>query len=90
MLPTPRGPLISVCPGWVLTDLAKDQLQDEEWCRTNSIDAAESLEIARLSIPQMEFTRAEDVASLVVYLCGDSARGITGQAINICGGLSLH
>jgi 3-hydroxybutyrate dehydrogenase len=80
----------AVCPGWVLTDLSKDQLTDREWCETNSIDTAESIEIARLSIPQMEFTRAEDVASLVTYLCGESARGITGQAINICGGLSLH
>jgi NAD(P)-dependent dehydrogenase (short-subunit alcohol dehydrogenase family) len=80
----------AVCPGWVLTDLAKDQLTDLNWCDSNSIDPPQSIEIARLSIPQMEFTRAEDVASLVTYLCGHSARGITGQAINICGGLSLH
>jgi NAD(P)-dependent dehydrogenase (short-subunit alcohol dehydrogenase family) len=80
----------AVCPGWVLTDLARDQLTDLNWCDSNSIDPPQSIEIARLSIPQMEFTRAEEVASLVTYLCGDSARGITGQAINICGGLSLH
>jgi ketoreductase len=80
----------AVCPGWVLTDMSKEQLTDNEWCKTNEIDPPESVEIARLSIPQMEFTRPEDVASLVTYLCGESARSITGQAINICGGLSLH
>jgi NAD(P)-dependent dehydrogenase (short-subunit alcohol dehydrogenase family) len=32
----------------------------------------------------------EEIASLAVYLCSDGARGITGQAINICGGRAFH
>jgi len=32
-----------------------------------------------------EFTTAEDVADLVVYLCSESARRISGQAIAIDG-----
>jgi ketoreductase len=80
----------AVCPGWVETQMALDQLQDEEWCQLNEISPADSIEIARLSIPQGRFVQPHEVAALVAYLCGDEAGSITGQAINICGGLSLH
>lgn len=80
----------AVCPGWVDTDMARDQLNDEEWCRLNNMDRQHSLENARLSVPQERFIEPNEVANLVAYLCSESARGITGQAINICGGLSLH
>ena len=80
----------AVCPGWVDTDMARDQLNDEEWCRLNNMERQHSLENARLSVPQERFIEPSEVANLVAYLCSESARGITGQAINICGGLSLH
>jgi NAD(P)-dependent dehydrogenase (short-subunit alcohol dehydrogenase family) len=80
----------AVCPGWVATDMAFDQISDPQWCRLNNIDSAHSLEIARLSVPQERFIEASEVAALVTYLASDDARGITGQAINICGGLSIH
>ncbi len=80
----------AVCPGWVDTDMARNQLDDEEWCKLNNIDRSDSLEIARLSVPQQRFIEPNEVANLVSYLCSNFARGITGQAINICGGLSLH
>lgn len=79
----------AICPGWVNTELAQAQLSDPEWCKLNSIDRKESLEIARLSIPQMRFIEPEEVAEMAVYLAGDAARGITGQAVNICGGMCL-
>ena len=80
----------AVCPGWVKTKMALDQLQDPTWCELNAIDEEQSVEIARLSVPQMRFIEPEEVADLVSFLCSESARGITGQAINICGGLSIH
>ncbi len=79
----------AICPGWVDTDMARGQLLDPEWCKLNSVNAEESLENARLSIPQMRFIQAEEVADLALYLAGDSGRGITGQAINVCGGMCL-
>lgn len=79
----------AVCPGWVLTDMSRNQLTDETWCEDTGIATSESIDIARLSVPQMRFIEAEEVASLVTYLCSQDARGITGQAINVCGGLSL-
>lgn len=80
----------AVCPGWVETDMAINQLEDEQWLKLNGIDLKESVEIARLSVPQHRFIQPEEIAHLVAYLCSDDARGITGQAINICGGLSLR
>jgi NAD(P)-dependent dehydrogenase (short-subunit alcohol dehydrogenase family) len=80
----------AVCPGWVDTEMARGQLDDEKWCKLNEMEREHSLENARLSVPQQRFIEPSEVANLVSYLCSDSARGITGQAINICGGLSLH
>jgi ketoreductase len=80
----------AVCPGWVETQMALDQLQDKEWCQLNEIAPADSVEIARLSIPQGRFVQPHEVSALVAFLAGDEAGSITGQAINICGGLSLH
>jgi len=79
----------AVCPGWVMTEMAKEQLNDETWCGLNDLDASQSEEIARLSVPQMRFIEPYEVGQLVAFLCSDDARGITGQAINICGGLSI-
>lgn len=79
----------AICPGWVNTDMARGQLADPEWCKLNSVNSEESMEIARLSVPQMRFVEPEEVADLAIYLCGDPARGITGQAINICGGMCM-
>jgi 3-hydroxybutyrate dehydrogenase len=80
----------AICPGWVLTEMALKQLGDEQWLKLNNIDPSQSLEIARLSSPQERFIEETEIADLVVYLCSNQARGITGQSINICGGLSLR
>jgi len=80
----------AVCPGWVATDMAFDQIQDSKWCGLNQIEPNDSMDIARFSVPQQRFIDAAEVAALVTYLASDAARGITGQAINICGGLSVH
>jgi len=80
----------AVCPGWVLTDLARTQMEDPHWQNLSGLPADESMELTRLSVPQERFLDPAEVASLVLYLASPMARGITGQAINICGGLSLH
>jgi NAD(P)-dependent dehydrogenase (short-subunit alcohol dehydrogenase family) len=80
----------AICPGWVLTEMARKQLADDQWCRLNSIDQSQSLEIARLSIPQERFIEEEEIAHLTLFLCSNQGKGITGQSINVCGGLSLR
>lgn len=80
----------AVCPGWVATEMARAQLNDEKWCKLNQLEVSQSEEIARLSVPQKRLIQPEEVAHLVAFLCSENARGITGQSINICGGLSLN
>jgi len=70
--------------------MAHEQINDEKWCNLNSIEVKDSEEIARLSVPQERLIDPLEVANLILYLSSDLARGITGQSINICGGLSIH
>jgi NAD(P)-dependent dehydrogenase (short-subunit alcohol dehydrogenase family) len=39
---------------------------------------------------QHRIIEPEEVAAMAVYLASEEAKGITGQALNICGGLIFH
>ncbi|MDR1169195.1 MAG: SDR family oxidoreductase [Heliobacteriaceae bacterium] len=67
----------TVNPGWVDTDMGR-----------NSAGEFSTEEIIE-TIPQRRFVEPVEVAKLVKYLVSEDARGITGQSINICAGLSL-
>lgn len=87
-----RGVTVNaVCPGWVKTDLSVTQIESPQWRDLTGMPgtAEDSMDFTLLSVPQERFIEVEEVADLVTYLAGESARGITGQAINICGGLSI-
>ena len=66
-------------PGWVKTELASDLFEQ------GVIDESEQLEM----IPQRRFIHPSEIAALVNYLVSEDAKGITGQSMNICAGLSL-
>lgn len=78
-----------ICPGWVATDMALKQLKDPKWCMENQIPPDESIAIAELSVPQKRLLDPFEIANLASFLSTDASKGITGQAITICGGLSL-
>lgn len=80
----------AVCPGWVATEMTKEQLEDPNWCKLNSMDTNDAIANACFAVPQNRFIEPDEVAGLVAFLVSDTARGITGQSINICGGLSLQ
>lgn len=80
----------AVCPGWVLTEMATAQLQDPEYATLTGTTPEEAMQNACFSIPQQRMIEPDEVAALVAFLASDAARGITGQSINICGGMSLH
>lgn len=63
-------------PGWVDTPLAQNALNKEEY--------QEVIDIT----PQKRFVEPIEIAKLCEYLISDSAKGITGQGINVCAGLS--
>ena len=64
-------------PGWVETPLTNSSLTNE--------DKQEVLYVT----PQKRFIQPIEIAKLCEYLISDDAKGITGQNINLCAGLSI-
>jgi NAD(P)-dependent dehydrogenase (short-subunit alcohol dehydrogenase family) len=58
--------------------------------KATGMPEAEVIEKAVGRSLQQRLLEPEEIASLAVYLASDEARGITGQAINICGGRVFH
>ena len=63
-------------PGWVETNLTNNALDKKEKEQTLDI------------IPQKRFIEPIEVAKLCKYLVSEDAKGLTGQNINLCAGLS--
>ena len=78
----------AVCPGCVRTPMQDREViwegalrgMDPEDVRQNYIDHTP---LGRLCEP-------EDVADVIHFLCSDKARFMTGQAVNVTGGIVLH
>lgn len=69
----------TINPGWVETDLGISSIEDSDFSKDEIID----------TIPQKRFVKPEEVAKLCRYLISEDAKGITGQAVNLCAGLSV-
>ena len=41
-------------------------------------------------IPFKTYQTPEDIGNAVVFLASDDAREITGQALNVCGGMAFN
>jgi ketoreductase len=77
----------AICPGWVETEMAR--LGIEESAANQGITPEEFKKQAVAAVPIGRFLDADEVAELALYLASDKAGGITGQAINICGGQTM-
>ncbi|MDG4855910.1 MULTISPECIES: SDR family NAD(P)-dependent oxidoreductase [unclassified Mesorhizobium] len=74
----------AICPGFVETDMLEESIQRiVEKTGRSADEARASLSAAN---PQARFIQPEEVAAAVLWLCGDAARSITGQAISVSGG----
>lgn len=69
----------TINPGWVETDLGLGSISDSDFSKEEIVEC----------IPQKRFVEPIEVARLVKYLISDDARGVTGQGINLCAGLSV-
>jgi 3-oxoacyl-[acyl-carrier protein] reductase len=72
----------AVCPGIVDTEMW------QIWLRDHSAEEAEHLIRQRTTLGRV--ARPEDVAGVVRFLASDDAAFITGQAINVDGGIIFH
>ena len=69
----------TINPGWVDTELGNASIEDSEFSKEEILDC----------IPQRRFVTPVEVAGMVEYLISDKAKGVTGQSINLCAGLSV-
>ena len=77
----------AICPGWVDTEMARSGM--DQIAATQGISVEEFKKHALEAVPIKRFLEPEEVAQLVLYLASDKTGGITGQAINICGGQTM-
>jgi len=72
-----RGVTVNIiAPGYIKTDMT-EQISDEAKEKLASL------------IPMKRLGTPEDIAPLIVFLCSDGASYITGQVINVDGGIAM-
>jgi NAD(P)-dependent dehydrogenase (short-subunit alcohol dehydrogenase family) len=69
----------TINPGWVDTELGNASISDSEFSKEEILD----------TIPQKRFVSPSEIAGMCQYLISDNAKGVTGQSINLCAGLSV-
>ena len=69
----------TINPGWVETELGENSIEQSEFSKDEILEC----------IPQKRFVKPEEIAKLTKYLISNDAKGITGQGINLCAGLSV-
>ena len=68
----------SICPGYILTEMGAATRTDEQIAEWTSYSP-----LGRLGVP-------DDVASLALFLASAEASYLTGQALNVTGGMVMH
>ena len=74
----------AVCPGFVETEMLEESISRIVEKTGRSAEAARTSLAA--TNPQGRFVQPEEVAAAVLWLAGEQARSITGQAISVSGG----
>lgn len=68
----------TINPGWVDTDLGNSSAEEGDFSKEEIVEC----------IPQRRFVEPSEIAGMVRYLVSEDARGVTGQSINLCAGLT--
>ncbi|NMO18037.1 SDR family oxidoreductase [Pyxidicoccus fallax] len=85
----PRGITVNaVCPGFVETELGGQARRN--YARLWGVDEENARKRIEQRVPMGRYIQPDEVAEMVAYLASPGAKGITGQALNICGGLGNY
>lgn len=79
----------AICPGYVDTPLVRGQLQDLADARDTVLDRVLEDVIFPL-VPQRRLLDVAEVVDYVLFLAGERARGVTGQAVVLDGGYTAQ
>jgi NAD(P)-dependent dehydrogenase (short-subunit alcohol dehydrogenase family) len=74
----------AICPGYVDTPMTEDGIS--RIAGKTGLSKGEVRKKLEEMSPQKRMVSAEEVAALALFLCGEEARGITGQGLNVDGG----
>ncbi len=77
----------AICPGLVGTDMWRQI--DQEWSATEGWTTGEAWKRRTAVVPMGRPQTPDDVAGLALYLCSPDSDYMTGQAVNIDGGLIM-
>jgi ketoreductase len=77
----------TICPGWVDTEMSAQSISES--AAFQGISAEEFKAQAVAAVPIKRFLETDEIAEFVCYIASDQAKGITGQALNICGGQTM-
>lgn len=78
----------AICPGIVETDMWRQM--DKDWTAIQGIPQGEALRQRVQAIPMGRQQTPADVANMALYLACEASDYITGQSINIDGGLMMN
>lgn len=79
----------AICPGYVMTPLVEQQIPDQ--AKARGIAEAEVVRDVLLAAQSTkQFVGIDEISDLAVYLCGQSARSITGAILPVDGGWTAH
>lgn len=74
----------AICPGWVLTPLVQQQIDQRIAAGTDPQQARDDLLAEKQ--PSLEFVTPEQLGGLALFLCSDAAVQVRGAAWNMDGG----
>lgn len=75
----------AICPGYVRTPLVEAQVENQ--AKVHGLSRERVIrEVILAAQPNKRFIEVDEIAALVIFLCGDLAKSITGTAIAIDGG----
>jgi len=85
----------TICPGIIYTPMwqegAKLLAKMDPRFKDLDISPKDALDfVVEMTIPFKRMQTAEDIGNAAVFLASDEAREITGQALNVCGGMAFN
>ena len=78
----------AVLPGLAETDMVREVL--EVWAGEGGSSVKEVVDQVVAQIPWGRIETPQDIGKAVVFLASDDAEYITGESLNVSGGLEMH
>ena len=78
----------AVCPGFIMSPIQVKLVEERARADGKTMDDIWAVQNAR--IPMGRFQTGEDMGNACLFLASDMARNITGQALNVDGGIRLN